>query len=101
MASYRASFPGISITLKLHILEEHVVPWIRRWHFGLGFHGEQGAESIHTVFNALHRTYNSITNPTHRLKCMLKEHHLQISPNTSEQRPPIKKRKITNEHTFV
>ena len=37
MASYRASFPGISITPKLHILEEHVVPWIRIWRFGLGF----------------------------------------------------------------
>lgn len=31
----------------MHMLEEHVVPWLRMWHVGFGLMGEQGAESIH------------------------------------------------------
>ena len=77
----------------MHMLEEHVIPWVRKWKFGLGFHGEQGAESIHAAFNTLQRTYSSVPNPTNRLKCMLKEHHTQASPYAKEQQPPIKKMK--------
>ena len=44
------------VTPKLHILEEHIVPWIRKWGVGVGFHSEQGAESIHALFNSLLRT---------------------------------------------
>ena len=47
MAYYRTSFSdlSVSITPKLHMLEEHVVPWMKQWGFGLGFMGEQGGES--------------------------------------------------------
>ena len=78
---------NISITPKLHILEDHVVPWMREWQQGLGVMGEQGAESIHAQFNVLRRTYNNIKSNTERLKHMLKEHHLQVSPFTQEHRP--------------
>ena len=98
MAYYRKSFSdlSVSITPKLHMLKEHVVPWIKQWGlgFGLGFMGEQGGESIHAVFNTLHRTYSNIANHTQRLKYMMKEHHLQVSPYIGEQRPS--KRKIFN-----
>ncbi|XP_062502539.1 uncharacterized protein LOC134179620 [Corticium candelabrum] len=53
---YREDLTNPPVTPKIHMLEEHVVPWIRRWKLGLGFHGEQGAESIHARFNALQRT---------------------------------------------
>ena len=26
---------------KLHFLEDHIVPWMKRWGFGLALHGEQ------------------------------------------------------------
>ena len=45
----------------------------------IGFHGEQGAESIHNVFNTLERTYSAIQNPVQRMKNMLREHHPQVS----------------------
>ena len=42
------------------MLEEHVVEWIRIWKAGFGLMGEQGAESIHSYFNDLRKTYAGI-----------------------------------------
>ncbi len=53
---YRSSFPHATITPKLHMVEDHIVDFIRRWRVGLGMLGEQGAESIHARFNQLERT---------------------------------------------
>ena len=47
----REKFPDMTITPKLHMLEEHVCPFLRQWHLGLGFYGEQGIEGIHSEFN--------------------------------------------------
>jgi hypothetical protein len=52
---FRREFAEESVTPKMHILEEHVVPWIRRWRVALGFHGEQGGESVHARFNSIRR----------------------------------------------
>ena len=93
LAFYRGSFPNSKITPKLHLLEDHVVPWIRRWGVGLGFHGEQGAESIHRVFNSLKRTYNNIKNPPDRLRSMIMAHFLQNSPKNISIKPAVKRRK--------
>ena len=53
MAYYWATFPLATVLPKMHILEDHIVPWIRRRQVGFGFMGEQGAESIHAYFNSL------------------------------------------------
>ncbi len=53
---YRSSFPHATITPKLHMVEDHIVNFIRRWRVGLGMLGEQGAESIHARFNQFERT---------------------------------------------
>ena len=37
---------------KMHFLEDHVVPWMKKWKVGLSFHGKQGAESIHAAFKS-------------------------------------------------
>lgn len=39
---YHNMFPESAITPKMHILQEHVVEWMKTWHVGLGFHSEQG-----------------------------------------------------------
>ena len=50
--NYWSVYPNATITPKLHPLEDHMVPWIRRWGgVGFGVMGEQGAESIHAEFN--------------------------------------------------
>ena len=56
MKYYREQFPTSTVTPKLHMLEEHIVPWLKKWKVGFGLLGEQGAESIHAHFNSLKRT---------------------------------------------
>ena len=68
LSHYRAAFPTATITPKLHMMEDHVVDFISQWRVGLGMMGGQGAESIHTVFNQLNRTYANITNKVARFK---------------------------------
>ena len=74
------------------MLEEHVVPWIRKWKVGFGLLGEQGAESIHASFNALKRTHSGIPDSLRRLKQMMVEHHLRVAPDNTTARPPVQKR---------
>ena len=57
MHYYRDVFPEASIKPKLHILEDHMVNFLRNCRVGCGLLGEQGAESIHKVYNQL-KSYN-------------------------------------------
>ena len=47
-------------TLKMHILEDHMLEWLSMHQEDCGLMGEQGAESIHAKFNSSLRT-NSLT----------------------------------------
>ena len=87
-----------TVTPKLHMLEDHVVPFIRMWRVGLGMMGEQGAESIHSRFNTLGRTYSSMKNSVERLKSMVKDHYRQVFPaNIVKQPLPQKRAKLSEE----
>ena len=87
-----------SVTPKIRMLENHVAELIREWGVGIGMMGEQGVESIHTVFNTLERTYSSMPNKVQRLKSMVMEHHRQISPeNITRGPPPPTKRHKTDQ----
>ena len=59
---FRISFPSSTIIPKMHILEDHTVTWLKRWHLGAGFMGEQGAESVHAHVHKLEANYSGITN---------------------------------------
>ena len=65
----------------------------------MGMFGEQGAESIYTIFNQLERTYANMTNGVKRLKSMVSEHYRQICPDNIIQCPTPGKRKKTVEVT--
>lgn len=97
MACYRASFPNATILPKMHILEDHTVPWLRRFHLGAGLMGEQGAESIHAHMMRLERTHQNIPNDVDRLKYIVREQMLEAAPSLMSLRPPAKKRKKTND----
>ena len=77
---YRDTFPDSSITPKMHMLEDHVLPFLQKWRVGFGLLGEQGAESIHTTFNQLNRVYANIHNRVERLHHITVEHHRKVSP---------------------
>ena len=93
MAYYQSQVPTATVTPKLHMLEEHVVPWIKKWGVGFGLLGEQGAESIHAYFNLLRHQYNSIPERLQRLKQMMVAQHLKVAPDNTTARPPIVKKK--------
>ena len=52
----------------MHMLEMHVVPWLKRWGVGLEIMGEQGAESIHAAINNITPAYLNIPDKVKRLK---------------------------------
>ena len=90
MAFYRESFPDATVLPKMHILEDHVIPWMRRWHIGAGLMGEQGAESIHAHINRLENQYNGIVNHVDRLKYVVVEHNVESTPGLNSLRPEPK-----------
>lgn len=94
MVCYRESFPTSTVLPKMHMLEEHVIPWLREWHIGFGFMGEQGAESIHAYFNTLTRTFRGIPDRVSRLRQILHEHLLHVAPANVAAKPEIKRRKL-------
>ncbi len=89
---------------KMHIMEDHVIPWVRRWRVGAGLMGEQGAESIHQHFMKLERTHQGIPSDVDRLKYIMREHQLASDPSLTCLRPAAKqyytkKRKLMSEHS--
>ena len=36
LAYYRSTFPDTSITPKLHMLEDHILPFLEKWRVGFG-----------------------------------------------------------------
>ena len=94
---FRRTFPDSSITPKMHMLEDHVVPFIRKWRVGLGMLNEQGAESIHARFNTIQRTYGSMPNKVERLKCTVQEHFRQVCPENLSRMPAPKRAKQSEE----
>ena len=85
----------------MHILEDHVIPWMRRWRVGSGLMGEQGAESIHAHIMKLERVYQGIPGDLDRLKYIFKELTLESAPSLTSLRPPPKKRKTTDPHLAI
>ena len=70
-----------------------MVNFIKQWRVGLGLMGEQGAESIHTRFNQLERTYSNMRNEVDRLKAIMEEHFRQVCPENIARQPVPKRRR--------
>jgi hypothetical protein len=89
---YRSSFPGESVPPKMHFLEDHMVDVLTRWKVGLGLLGEQGAESIHNVFNRYQRMHACVKPCNKRLECMMNTHLFGVFPKVQTLKPKIRKR---------
>ena len=90
-AFYRHTFSEATVLPKMHILEDHVIPWMCCWYIGSGLMGEQGAESIHAHLLRLEIQYNGIVNPLERLKYVIKEHNIESSLGFKNIRPAPRK----------
>ena len=81
----------------MHILEDHAIPWFRRYHTGAGLMGEQGAEAIHAHMHQLDTTHRGIPNELDRLQYIVREHGLETAPSLTSLRPAAKKRKVQSD----
>ena len=77
---------------KVHILEDHTVPWLRRWNLGAGLMGEQGAESLHAHVHKLEANFASIPNKVDRLKYIFSQYNLETAPALLSLKPEIKRK---------
>ena len=89
---FRSNLPDATFPPKMHMLEEYVGPFLRRWYFPLRCFGEQGGESIHKDFVQLTSIFSHVKPSTMRLKKMLEEHHLIVHPKNRELIPEKRKR---------
>ena len=94
MVFLRVNWPKVNISPKLHMLEDHVVDFIRNWHVGFGFYGEQGGESIHHEFKRMKHRYCGIKNELDRLRYLMEQHLLAVHPKIRELKPEVKRRKL-------
>ena len=101
----REKFPDMTITPKLHMLKEHVCPFLRRWHMGLGFYGEQGIEGIHSEFNTQSQHFDHVKKKDTRLRQILVNHHIATSPELAGKAPKPRernlKRKANEKNVFL
>ena len=79
---------------KLNFLEHHCNQWIRRWGFGMGLHGEQGVELVHSSIKKLENQSLGTKREEDRLKIVMKSHQAQVSP-TLHSLHPSSKRQMT------
>uniref|UniRef100_A0A1X7UTF6 Uncharacterized protein n=1 Tax=Amphimedon queenslandica TaxID=400682 RepID=A0A1X7UTF6_AMPQE len=85
------------LSLKLYLLEDHLVPWMKRWRIGCGCMGEQGAESLHASFHDTERAYKNMRDRVDRLHVVLQNHHFRILPFTQSLEPPLLKKRRAKE----
>lgn len=92
MTYYRQNFTS-TVLPKMHMMEDHLIPWMRKWKMGAGLMGEHGAESIHAHIRRLQETYSGIPNEVEKLKHIFNMYTLETTPSLTSLRPQIKKRK--------
>ena len=82
MTYFRRHWPTHSITPKMHLVEDHAIPFIKKWKSGFGLNGEQGMESLHASFNSLKLAYAPMKSPIQRLQAMMREHYMRVNPDS-------------------
>ena len=100
MAYLRLEFPQIRISPKLHMLEDHVIPFLQKWGAPCGFYGEQGGESIHKTINSMKHNYSNVRNNVERLTYVMHNHLAATNPNAGAKRVTKKKRKLQRDSEY-
>ena len=98
MHFFRCHWPKENVSPKMHMLEDHIVPFIKKWKVGLGFYGEQGGESLHHQFKQMKNRYKNIKKPLECLRYMMNQHLSSANPEAQSLAPAIKKRPLKRKH---
>ena len=72
---------GKSITPKLHLLERHTIPCMRRFGISLGLLDEQGGESIHGKFKQLRSSLENMNRDVDRLRVLVTQYLTTALPH--------------------
>ena len=78
---------------KLHFLEHHSTEWITRYGFGMGLHGEQGLELVHSSIKKFANQPQGMRREEDKLRVLIKSHLSQVSPMLLSLIPSPVKRK--------
>ena len=76
------------------MLKDHVCPFLRQWHMGLEFYGEQGIKGIHSEFNTHSQHFDHVKKEDVRLRQILVNHHIATSPSLTGKPPKPKERNL-------
>ena len=91
LSHFRATFPDCTITVKMHLMEDHAFDDIKKYGCGLGLLGEQGFESIHRKFKGILQGHSHMA-PSKRLLYAVEEHQLSTNPVLRKYVPEKKSR---------
>ena len=70
-------FKNMSITLKMHDVLVHTVPFVRKYH-SVGFFGEQGLESLHQIMHRDEIKFNHLNNqPVTKIKLCMDQQNIR------------------------
>ena len=81
------------ITPKFHLLEEHTVPLMKRVGVGLGLLAEQGAESLHSIFNSYDVVFKNIPVKLQIMKAVIDQHLVSCVTEMTSIRPRTRSNK--------
>ena len=95
MEKHRFIFPYATVLPKIHVMEDHTIPWLRRYHVDAGLMGELARGSVHSShMMLLERVYQGIPNEVDGYKYIFKEKMLEFAPSLTSLRPkPIRRKK--------
>ncbi|XP_071500072.1 uncharacterized protein [Diadema antillarum] len=79
---FRTHFPDETVPPKMHLLEDHIIPWLRKWGATMGTMGEQGGESLHAQINNIKRDLRGYSNDLELLMRSVKGQWLASNPQT-------------------
>ena len=79
---------------KSHLLEHHVVPWLRKYKVGMGLHGEQGIEQLHSTTAKVEARCRGIRNDSDRLRHIMEAMIVHTSPILESDKPSTSKERI-------
>ena len=84
----------VRVTPKVHFLEDHCIPWISNYGFGLGLHSEHGGELLHRSIREFEIQAQGVRKEEDKMVTVIKKHFMQIAPELSNEIPSPKKRKL-------
>ena len=83
------------------MLEDHLIPFIRKWGAPCGFHGEQGGQSIHKTINSMKHNYSNVKNNVERLTYVMHNHLADTNPNTRANQGCQEEKTVTKRHNLT